>query len=86
MLPDSSAGGKGNRKGKIYSCGCGLEIDSDLNAALNHEAILPDIPDGLRREKRNVKGFYWMESGFLDLNREEFAVPLTKNEEIYFII
>lgn len=36
---------KSNRKGKIYKCkNCGLEIDSDLNASLNHVVNLPDIP------------------------------------------
>jgi len=73
---------KSQRKGKLYKCKeCGNEVDSDLNAALNHEVELPDIPWELRREQRNRKGFYWLESGFFDLNRVEFRVPLTKNED-----
>lgn len=73
---------KSHRKSKLYKCKeCSLEIDSDLNAALNHEVELPDIPWELRREKRNLKGFYWLSSGFFDLNRVEFRVPLTKNED-----
>jgi hypothetical protein len=73
---------KSHRKGKIYKCKeCGLEIDSDLNAALNHEVELPDIPWELRRERKNIKGFYWVESGFFDINRVEFRVPLTKNQD-----
>jgi transposase len=73
---------KSQRKGKLYKCKeCGNEIDSDLNAALNHEVELPEIPWELRREERNRKGFYWLESGFFDLNRVEFRVPLTKNKD-----
>jgi len=73
---------KSQRKSKLYKCKeCGSEIDSDLNAALNHEIELPDIPWELRREQRNRKGFYWLESGFFDLNRVEFRVPLTKNQD-----
>lgn len=60
---------------------CGLEIDSDLNAALNHEQNLPDVPWELRREQRNRKGFYWLESGFFDLNRVQFTVELIKNKD-----
>lgn len=72
---------KSQRKGKVYKCReCGLEIDSDLNAALNHEIDLPDIPIDLCREKRNRKGFYWLPEGFFDLSRVELRVPLTENQ------
>jgi putative transposase len=48
---------KANRKGKIYSCKtCGLVIDADLNAAINHEKNLPEIPYTLRNMKLN-KGY-----------------------------
>lgn len=59
---------KANRKGKTYSCkGCGFEIDSDLNAALNHEIDLPEIPYTLRKENHNRgHGFYWNANGFFD--------------------
>ena len=56
---------KANRKGKIYSCKhCGLEIDADFNASLNHEANLSEIPYTFCAEKLNRgNGFYWLESG-----------------------
>jgi hypothetical protein len=74
---------KSQRKGKVYKCKeCGLEIDSDLNAARNHEIKLPDVPYELRREERNRAGFYWTQDGFFDLNRVEFRVPLTENQVI----
>lgn len=61
---------KANRKGKTYSCkGCGIEIDSDLNAALNHEIDLPEIPYTLRGKGHNRgHGFYWQSSGITDLS------------------
>lgn len=59
---------KANRKGKVYSCKhCSLEIDSDLNASLNHEINLPKIPYSLRKLKKNRgNGFYWLKTGFYD--------------------
>lgn len=72
---------KSQRKGKLYKCSCGYEADADWNAALNHEVNLPSIPLELRREQRNKGGFYWLSSGFFDLSRVEFRVPLTKNED-----
>ena len=73
---------KSQRKGKTYTCKeCGLKIDSDLNAALNHEISLPDVSWELRREQRNRIGFYWLESGFFDFNRVQFTVELTKNKD-----
>lgn len=73
---------KSQRKGKLYSCSCGFSSDSDVNAAMNHELSLPEIPWELRRERKNMKGFYWQSNGFFDLNRAEFRVPLTKKEDI----
>jgi len=36
---------KKNRKGKEYFChNCGNMIDADLNASINHEVNLPDVP------------------------------------------
>jgi transposase len=60
---------KANRKGKTYMCKhCGLEIDADLNASLNHEIDLPEVPYTLRRRNLNRgDGFYWLETGFFDL-------------------
>jgi len=67
---------KSNRKGKLYFCkDCGNAIDADLNASLNHEAILPDVPYDLRSSGLNLKGFYWKPEGFFDLNGEVLTVP-----------
>ncbi len=67
---------KGNRKEESYSCGCGWVADSDINAAMNHEDDLPEIPVSLRNLKLNLKGFYWMPDGCYNLNGEVLAVPL----------
>lgn len=59
---------KSNRKGKNYSCKeCGLEVDADFNASLNHEQVLPEIPYEVRKLNLNRKGFYWLENGLFDL-------------------
>ena len=70
---------KSNRKGKVYSCSsCGLELDADYNASLNHQHDLPDVPHALRKLNLNKKGFFWRSEGFYDLTGEEFTVPLTR--------
>ena len=72
---------KANRKGKVYICNnCGLEIDADLNASLNHQQDLPDVPYNLRRLNLNRgRGFFWKSTGFYDsLTGEELTVPLPK--------
>jgi len=70
---------KSNRKGKVYSCSnCGLELDADYNASLNHQHDLPDVPHALRKLNLNRKGFFWKSGGFYDLTGEEFTVPLTR--------
>ena len=68
---------KANRKGKIYQCkNCGNMIDADLNASLNHEICLPDIPWTLRKQRMNLgSGFFWKETGFYSFNGEELTVP-----------
>jgi transposase len=68
---------KSNRKGKLYHCKhCGFEIDSDLNAALNHEIELPPLPFGICGLKLNLKlGFLWNPSGIFTLSGEELRVP-----------
>lgn len=73
---------KANRKSKIYSCNnCGNILDSDLNAAKNHECSLPDIPFGLRCKGYNLgKGFFWKESGLYTFTGEELTVPLHNNQ------
>jgi hypothetical protein len=47
---------------------CGNVIDSDYNAALNHEIELPEIPYDIRKLNLNRKGFYWLETGIFDLD------------------
>lgn len=67
---------KKHRKGKVYTCSnCGLNIDSDVNAALNHEADLPDIPMSFTALKLNKTGFFWKETGLFDLSGQELGVP-----------
>ena len=69
---------RSNRKGKEYKCkGCGFVCDSDLNAAKNHEVILPELPFDIRSSKLNIKGFYWLVTGMFSLDGEEFTVPLS---------
>lgn len=60
---------KANRKAKVYSCKrCGNTLDSDLNAAKNHEETLPEIPYTLRNLNLNRgDGFLWNQLGFFDL-------------------
>lgn len=72
---------KSNRRGKQYCCKrCGLEIDADLNAALNHECELPILTFDMGRVLNSRKGFYWISEGIYLLTGEEFTVPLAKNE------
>ena len=66
---------KSSRKGKEYGCpNCGSHMDADLNAAMNHETALPDIPWNLRKLNLNRKGFFWTEEEFI--NR---LVPIMKD-------
>lgn len=70
---------KANRKGKLYFCkNCGFEIDSDLNASLNHVVDLPDIPHSFLGKKLNLgDGFFWKPDGFfMDAERR---VPCSQN-------
>ena len=68
---------KANRKAKLYECNrCGMIMDADLNASLNHAIDLPDIPTWLRVSKLNRKGFLWNQFGFFDLDGVELRVPL----------
>ena len=58
---------KSNRKGKTFKCGnavCGFTTDSDLNAAVNHEIELPEVPQAVWQNKINrVSGFFWNMDG-----------------------
>ena len=70
---------KSQRKGKNFSCkNCGLEIDADLNASLNHQQDIPEVPYDLRRLNLNRLGFFWMSNGFYSLAGEELIVSLPK--------
>lgn len=68
---------KKNRKGKEYFChNCGNMIDADLNASINHEVNLPDVPFWLSNLHLNkTEGFFWKPEGFFKVNGEEFRVP-----------
>lgn len=68
---------KSNRKGKEYNCDiCGFKSDADLNAAKNHEIDLPKID--FRLGCKN--DFYWLESGFYDINHQELIVPVAPKQ------
>jgi len=73
---------KSNRKGKLYECmNCGFILDADLNAAKNHETLLPEIPRNLQKLRMNIgAGFYWLESGFYDSGGRSLQSLLSKKE------
>jgi putative transposase len=61
---------KTNRNGKSFVCGaCGFTTDADYNGALNISLGLRAISKQERRQRRNRKGFYWLEVG------QEHIVP-----------
>lgn len=69
---------KTNRKGKEYKCkDCGLNLDSDLNAALNHEIDLPEIRYVDSQYLSKLKCFYWKLEGLFDDIGQELKVPDT---------
>ena len=63
------------RKGKVYSCACGVKLDYDLNGSMNNEIALPEIPNWLRSSKLNKTGFYWKPTGFFSFAGEEIMSP-----------
>lgn len=68
---------KASRKGKDYMCPhCGLYIDADINASINHEVDLPEIPrcDALSKLSRK-EGFFWLPNGLFKLDGSELGVP-----------
>lgn len=71
---------KSNRKTKKYKCSCGLEIDADLNAAMNHEVDLPNVPFWLQAARLNISGFLWKPEGFFDLAGRELESPIPIKE------
>ena len=68
---------KANRKAKVYSCKrCKWVGDSDLNAALNHEQTLPEIPFDILGSKLNIgEGFLWTSLGCFSLDGKALRVP-----------
>jgi hypothetical protein len=75
---------KKNRHGKEYFCSnCGLVIDADYNASVNHEIDLPEIPVWLRSLRLNhTTGFFWKPEGFFDVSGEELRVPHSETKVI----
>ena len=67
-----------NRNGKIYTCkNCGIVEDADLNAALNNEIDLPEIPFWLISSKINRKsGFLWKPDGLFSMDGQELNESL----------
>lgn len=72
---------KANRVGKKFKCKkCGLEADSDFNAAQNiliRDTLFP-LPFGFRARKLNLKGFYWTPEGLISEFGEDLTVPLSQ--------
>lgn len=68
---------KANRKAKVFTCNsCGHRSDADLNAAMNHEQDLPDVPVTLRRAGLNRAGFFWKPDGFFTVAGQELGVSV----------
>jgi transposase len=71
---------KANRKGKEFCCKkCQHRDDADHNASLNilEREFLPDLPDGFRICKHNLKGFYWNFGLLVAESGEDLTVPPT---------
>jgi len=68
---------KANRKAKLYECkNCGLTMDSDMNAAKNHEIDLDPVPWAFLGRKLNLgNGFFWKSDGFFTFGGAEIRVP-----------
>lgn len=76
---------KANRKSKHYVCvSCGLEVDADVNASINHILDLPRIPTWVFRSGLNRQGFYWTLSGFYSLDGQELRVPDVPQTQFIF--
>ena len=75
---------KANRKKKVYKCkNCGLEIDSDYNAAMNHEQDLTPVPFAFLGQKLNLgEGFYWKPNGFYKSDGSELIVQSSQERNI----
>ena len=68
-----------NRKGKTFSCrNCMYTNDADMNAALNHEQDLVELPFNFRLQKNNIVGFFWKYNGLYNSAGQAFTVPDVK--------
>lgn len=73
---------KTSRKGRRYRCqSCLVEIDADLNSALNNEIDLPAIPAWVVASKLNRQGFLWKPEGLFGLDGRELRVPDAEENE-----
>ena len=68
---------KASRKGKLFICPhCGLAIDADINAAKNHEQLLPDLPRcDMLSSLSKTEGFFWKSEGLFSLDGSVLRVP-----------
>ena len=68
---------RGNRKGDVFECdSCEIEMDADLNAAINISLPLKNISYSGRLEYDIENGFYW------NIPDQESIVPDSKNHKI----
>jgi hypothetical protein len=54
-------------------------MNADINAAKNHAINLPIIPFNIRKNRRNLKGFFWNPTGFSDFITE-LTVPISEDK------
>lgn len=67
-----------NRKDEVYKCPhCGLVIDADHNAALNHTLGLPPVPREFFGTGLSTKGFFWTVDGVFGLDGEALVSPFS---------
>jgi len=67
---------KASRKRKLFVCkNCSFTMDADLNAALNHESDIMELPYGFWRHKLNRIGFFWTINGLFDNDGQVLTVP-----------
>jgi transposase len=73
---------KSNRKGKTFICtntNCNNVMDSDINAASNHEVSLIELPLSIWQGHINRStGFYWLKDRYV--LGKEIIVPCVKKE------
>lgn len=70
-----------NRNGEQFTClSCSYKEQSDINAAKNHEIVLPDSMFLLKCPNK-PKEFYWKPEGFYYMDNTEFTVP-SRNKSI----